>query len=178
MLVNNNQPFSFVDYQSLKECVVKLDPMYTLPSRQALKNMVEEKYEEEKTKTQLQRVEGVSLPCDMWTSRNMDTYFAVTCHHVDENAKLASVLLGVLPLHQDHTTENIAAAKRSLMVECGTEGEIICLVTDAATNMTVTARNLVIRHVVCIAYALNLIVKNPEIKLLAKANCTQRHGKW
>lgn len=161
MLVKDSQPFSIVDDQGFREFVGKLDPTYTLPSRQALKKMVDEKYNEEKTKAkaQLQNVEGVSLTSDMWTSINMDAYLAVTCHFVLDDAVLATVLLGVLPFPQDHTAENIAAAKRSLMVEWGIEGKVTCLVTDAAANMTATARNLAIRHVVCIAHALNLVVK-------------------
>nr|XP_043887485.1 E3 SUMO-protein ligase ZBED1-like [Solea senegalensis] len=73
-----------LDDPGFKEFVGKLDPTYTLPSRQALKKMVGEKYEEEKAKAkaQLQSVEAVSLTSDMWTSTNMDAYLAVTCHCV------------------------------------------------------------------------------------------------
>lgn len=161
MVVKDSQPFSIVDDEGFKEFVGKLDPTYTLPSRQVLKKMVVEKYEEEKTKAQLQDIEGVSLTADMWTSINMDAYLAVTCHYVNEvdDAKMATVLLGVLPFPQVHKAENIAAAMRSLMEEWGIETKVKCLVTDAATNMIATARNLGTRHVVCIAHALNLVVK-------------------
>ncbi|XP_058485902.1 E3 SUMO-protein ligase ZBED1-like [Solea solea] len=123
--------------------------------------MVGEKYEEEKAKAkaQLQHVEAVSLTSDMWTSTNMDAYLAVTCHFVQDNMKLATLLLGVLPFPQDHTAENIAAAQKSLMVEWGLEGKVQCMVTDAAANMVSTAKKLAMRHVVCIAHALNLVVK-------------------
>lgn len=63
LLVKDTQPFTTVDGPGFKEFVGKLDPTHTLPSRQALKKMVEEKYEEEKAKAkaQLLSVEGVSL---------------------------------------------------------------------------------------------------------------------
>ncbi|KAM9307434.1 E3 SUMO-protein ligase ZBED1-like [Pholidichthys leucotaenia] len=161
MLVKDVQPFSIVDDQGFRAFVRKLDHIYTLPSKQALKKMVDDRYEEEKTKAkaQLRSVDAVSLTCDMWTSINMDSYLAVTCHYVLDSAKLATVLLGVLPFPQDHTAEDIAAAKRSLMVKWSIEGKVKCLVTDAAANMIGAARNLAIRHVVCIAHALNLVVK-------------------
>ncbi|XP_027130285.1 zinc finger BED domain-containing protein 1-like [Larimichthys crocea] len=85
MVVNDSQPFSIVDDCGFKEFVALLDPTYTLPSRQALKNMVVHRYEMEKTKAKsvVQRVEAVSLTADMWTSINMDAYLAVTGHYVD-----------------------------------------------------------------------------------------------
>ncbi|KAK1890977.1 putative AC9 transposase [Dissostichus eleginoides] len=94
---------------------------YTLPSKRALKEMVVQRYEEEKTKAKavMQRVEAVSLTADMWTSINMDAYLAVTCYYVDDSVKLATVLLGVLPVPKAHTAVNITAAMRSLMREWG-----------------------------------------------------------
>ncbi|KAJ4921768.1 hypothetical protein JOQ06_025936, partial [Pogonophryne albipinna] len=99
--------------------------------------MVVKRYEEEKTKAKavMQRVEAVSLTADMWTSINMDAYLAVTCHYVDDSAKLATVLLGVLPFPEAHTAVNITAAMRSLMEEWGTEGKVTSIVTDAGANM-------------------------------------------
>ncbi|KAG7462242.1 zinc finger BED domain-containing protein 4-like [Solea senegalensis] len=57
MVVDRKQD---LDDPGFKEFVGKLDPTYTLPSRQALKKMVGEKYEEEKAKAkaQLQSVEA------------------------------------------------------------------------------------------------------------------------
>ncbi|KAJ3588230.1 hypothetical protein NHX12_011824 [Muraenolepis orangiensis] len=60
MVVKDSQPFSMVDDCGFKEFVALLDPTYTLPSRRALKNMVLQRYEEEKTKAKavMQRVEA------------------------------------------------------------------------------------------------------------------------
>ncbi|KAJ4933657.1 hypothetical protein JOQ06_030481 [Pogonophryne albipinna] len=105
MVVKDSQPFSIVDDCGFKELVALLDPRYTLPSRRVLKEMVVKRYEEEKMKAKalMQRVEAVSLTADMWTSINMDAYLAVTYHYVDYSAKLATVLLGVLPFPEAHT---------------------------------------------------------------------------
>lgn len=88
----------------------------------------------------------------------MDAYLAVTCHYVDDKDKLATVLLGVRSFPKAHTAENLAEAKRLLFEEWGIQSKIKSLVTDAASNMIATANNLKIRHVICIAHALNLVV--------------------
>ncbi|XP_077097966.1 E3 SUMO-protein ligase ZBED1-like [Siphateles boraxobius] len=161
MVVKDSQPFSIVDDCGFKEFVSLLDSTYTLPSRKALKNMVVQKYEEEKAKAKaiMQRVEAVSLTADMWTSFNMDAYLAVTCHYVDDSVKLATVLLGVLPFPELHTAVNISAAMRSLMEEWGIEGKVTSIVTDAGANMVASVRSLNLRHALCFAHSLNLVVK-------------------
>lgn len=69
----------------------------------------------------------------MWTPINMNAYLAVTCNYVLD-ATLTTVLLGVLSFPQEHSAENIAAAKRSLMAEWGIDSKVNCLVTDADTD--------------------------------------------
>lgn len=137
MIVKDLQPFSIVDDSGFKDFVALLDLTYTLPSRRALKNMVVQKYEEEKIKARavMHKVEAVSLTADMWTSINMDAYLAVTCHYVDDSSKLVTVLLGVLPFPVAHTADNISAEQRSLMEEWGIETKVTSIVTDAGANM-------------------------------------------
>ncbi|KAJ8364737.1 hypothetical protein SKAU_G00135680 [Synaphobranchus kaupii] len=123
--------------------------------------MVAAKYQEtkEKGKAEMQKVVAVSLTSDMWTSINMDAYLAVTCHFIDDHDKLGTVLLGVEKFPNSHTAANIAQVKTTLMLEWGITDKVGCLVTDAAPNMIACARNLKIRHAVCIAHNLNLIVR-------------------
>ncbi|XP_034530089.1 uncharacterized protein LOC117805468 [Notolabrus celidotus] len=78
MIVKDTQPFSVVDDVGFRTFVSKLDPNYILPTRQALKAMVEAKYEtaKEKAKAKVEKAATVSLTSDMWTSINMDAYLA------------------------------------------------------------------------------------------------------
>lgn len=69
------------------------------------------------------------------------------------------MLLGVLPFPLSHTADNIASAKRALMAEWGIDGKVTSIVTDAGANMVASVRNLNLRHVICFAHALNLVVK-------------------
>lgn len=148
--------------QGFRALVSLLDPTYVLPSRQTLKSMVEAKYHEEKQKAKekVQKATAVALTSDMWTSIHMDSYLAFTCHFVDEEDRLATVLLAVAKFGERHTASNIASVKGSIMEEWGIpKSKVMCLTTDGASNMTLCSTMMEIRHSHCIAHALNLVVK-------------------
>ncbi|XP_073671376.1 E3 SUMO-protein ligase ZBED1-like [Paramisgurnus dabryanus] len=161
MVIKDSQPFSVVDDVGFRELVHVLDPSYVLPTRKALKSMVDSRYEEakEKAKEKLDNVVAVSLTSDMWTSINMEAYLAVTCHFIDANDQLGTILLGVQHFPNTHTAENLAISHTMVMEEWGIKDKVRCLVTDAAANMIACVRALNIRHAICIAHALNLIVR-------------------
>uniref|UniRef100_A0A3P9H4T3 Epiplakin 1 n=1 Tax=Oryzias latipes TaxID=8090 RepID=A0A3P9H4T3_ORYLA len=71
---------------------------------QTIKDMVSQRYEEEKEKTKkdLQSAVAVTLTADMWTSMNMEAYLAVTGHYVDkESHELHSSVLAVQHVPQN-----------------------------------------------------------------------------
>ncbi|XP_062872093.1 zinc finger BED domain-containing protein 4-like [Trichomycterus rosablanca] len=161
MVIKDSQPFSIVEDVGFKELIHVLEPTYVLPTRQALKAMVDKQYEEakEKAKKTLQKVMSVSLTSDMWTSINMEAYLAVTCHFIDEEDQLGTILLGVEHFPSTHTAENLAMAHSRFMEEWGIKDKTKCIVTDAAANMIACVNNLNVRHALCVAHNLNLIVK-------------------
>ncbi|KAJ4922012.1 hypothetical protein JOQ06_004031 [Pogonophryne albipinna] len=161
LIVKDTQPFSVVEDVGFRAFVALLDPNYVIPTRQAVKAMVDVKYVLERNKAiaDMQKIAAVSLTSDMWTSINMDAYLAVTCHFVDDSTCLNCVLLGVQQFPQTHTAENLARVKASLMEEWGITDKVTCLVTDGAANMISCGRELKLRHAICIAHTLNLIVK-------------------
>lgn len=110
-IVKDFQPFTVVSDPSFCALMAKLDPTYTLPSRQAVKAIVERRYlkEKEKVKAALQNVDSFGLTADMWTSIDMDVYLAVTCH-ANHAGELSTSLLGVRPFFISHTAETIAEA--------------------------------------------------------------------
>ncbi|KAJ4936802.1 hypothetical protein JOQ06_001388 [Pogonophryne albipinna] len=129
LIVKDTQSFSVVEDVRFRAFVALLDPNYVIPTRQAVKAMVDAKYVLERNKAiaDMQKVAAVSLTSDMWTSINMDAYLAVTCHFVDDNTCLNSVLLGVQQFPHTHTAENLARVKASLMEEWG--------ITDKVTSL-------------------------------------------
>ncbi|KAM9726418.1 E3 SUMO-protein ligase ZBED1-like isoform 2-T2 [Menidia menidia] len=161
LIVKDSQPFSVVEDEGFRELIHLLDPTYVLPTRKALKKMVEDKFykTKEKAKEDIQKVTAVSLTADMWTSMNMEAYLAITCHFIDPNDKLSIVLIGVEHFPYTHTSDNLARVVHNHMAEWGITDKVNCLVTDAAANMIACAKALKIRHSICIAHGLNLLVR-------------------
>ena len=128
---------------------------------QALKAMVEEKCStaKEKVKEEVQKATSVSLTADMWTSMNMEAYLGVTCHYISEEDTLNTTVLGVEHFPLNHTADNLAHAMTQIIQEWGIKHKVSCLVTDAAANRKACARVLQVRHSICVAHALNLIVR-------------------
>ncbi len=116
---------------------------------QALKAMVEDRYQKskEKAKAFVSQATAVSLTADMWTSMNTDSYPAVTCHFIDASTSLQSVVLGVQRFPQSHTAENLARVKAALMSQWGITHKITGLVTDSAANMGACAKALKAHHI-------------------------------
>ena len=77
--------------------------------------MVGKRYEEakEKAKEKLQQVVSVSLTSDMCKSINMEAYLAVTCHYIDGEDKLGTILLGIEHFPNTHTAENLFGTQSS-----------------------------------------------------------------
>lgn len=110
-------------------------------------------------KMEVQQAVSVSITADMWTSVNMEAYLSLTCHYIHENMQLCTSVLGVQHFPQSHTADNLARVKRGMMDEWAITNKVKCLVTDAAANMIASTRSLQIRHSVCIAHNLNLLVR-------------------
>ncbi|KAM3623100.1 uncharacterized protein V6R79_007000 [Siganus canaliculatus] len=161
MVVKDAQPFSIVEDKGFKAFVNLLDPTYIIPSRKALGKMVEDKYKASKEKdiALVSKASAVSLTADMWTSMNMDAYLAVTGHFITEEMELSTVVLGVQKFPQAHTAAHLAEAKDLLMEEWGIKGKVTALVTDCAANMVACANALHLRHIMCFAHVLNLVVR-------------------
>ncbi|XP_054634953.1 zinc finger BED domain-containing protein 4-like [Dunckerocampus dactyliophorus] len=161
MIVVDMQPFSIVEDKGFKAFVNLLDPTYIIPNRKALGKMVDDKYKatKEKAMALVSKASAVSLTADMWTSINMDAYLAVTCHFMTEEVQLSTVVLGVQKFPQTHTAAHLAEAKDVLMEEWGIKGKVTGLVTDCAPNMIACANLLHLRHIMCFAHMLNLVVK-------------------
>lgn len=128
---------------------------------QTIKQMVDKRYleERERVKMEVQQAVAVSITADMWTSVNMEAYLALTCHYINENLQLCTSVLGMQYFPQNHTADNLAQATRGIMEDWAITNKVKCFVTDAAPNMIAFTRQLQIRHSICIAHSLNLLVR-------------------
>ncbi|KAK1907018.1 putative AC9 transposase [Dissostichus eleginoides] len=78
LILIDTQPFNVVEDVGFRAFVALLDPNYVVPTRQAIKAMVEARYVQERNTAiaEMQKVAAVSLTSDMWMSINMDAYLA------------------------------------------------------------------------------------------------------
>ncbi|XP_061794367.1 E3 SUMO-protein ligase ZBED1-like isoform X1 [Nerophis lumbriciformis] len=178
-IVTDCQPLSIVESEGFRELVQVLEPSYVLPTRKTIKKTLEKKYEEERerVKLEVQQAVAVSITADMWTSVNMEAYLALTCHYINDNLQLCTSVLGVQYFPQSHTADNLAQVKRGMMADWAITNKVKCFVTDAAPNMIASTRQLQIRHSICIAHSLNLLVRKScdQIPTLASIRHKARH---
>ncbi|CAG9830004.1 unnamed protein product [Diabrotica balteata] len=163
LIVTDFQPVSIVENRGFIEYTKKLNPLYTLPSRQVLTNrLLPEKYVEIQTKikTLLGTVQYVSLTTDIWQSDSNKSYISVTCHFIN-NMKLCSQTLSVKELEQEHHTgRNVADHLSKCIEDWNLDNKIVTFISDNGSNI----KNAIIEHLrknhhPCVAHTLNLSTK-------------------
>lgn len=120
-----------------------------MPSRKTLTNkLVNDKNDEIKIAilTYLSKTSAVALSADMWTS------IATPCYLY---GKLKSAVLSTKEISENHTSEVIAGAIRSVMIDSEINEKAFAIVTDNATVMTQVARRLDLKYLGCVAHSLN-----------------------
>ena len=90
---------------------------------------------------------------------NMVAFLGVTCHLINDNMELASVLLDVEHFTQSHTAANLRDAMMLQINQWGLRQKVHCLITDNTANMILCAKLLAVRYVPHLARSFNLIVK-------------------
>jgi hypothetical protein len=87
LFITDYQPFSIVEDKGFVEFVKALNPSYQLPGRKAIsKNMIPALYERclNTVQEKMDSVKSACITTDCWTSRNVDSYLAVTAHYITE----------------------------------------------------------------------------------------------
>lgn len=163
MIVKEYHPFSIVEDKEFRKLINMLSPTYIIPSRKTVSNsLLPQMYELEvqRVKAQLQNVSAVCLTSDGWTSRNNQSFIAITAHFLDpkKEIQLSSVLLGCTSFAQSHTADNLAAFMKDTIAEWGLSDRVAAIVTDNAANMKLAAEKCNWRRLSCFAHTINLIV--------------------
>jgi hypothetical protein len=111
LFITDYQPFSIVEDKGFVEFVKALNPSYQLPGRKAIsKNMIPALHERclNTVQEKMDSIKSVCITTDCWTSRNVNSYLAVTAHYITEDCSLNSVLIGCSLITGSHTSENLA----------------------------------------------------------------------
>ena len=111
LCIYDYQPFSIVEDKGFKALLKLLCPRYVLPNRRAISaTMLPAEYE----KTMVDVIETCKdirkccLTTDCWSSRNNESFIAVTVHYINEEFQFKSVLLGCSQFDESHTSVNLA----------------------------------------------------------------------
>ncbi|KAF0713571.1 zinc finger BED domain-containing protein 4-like [Aphis craccivora] len=143
-ICKDSVPFSTVDGTGFKYFLKVACPLYVVPSRNTIKNKLDEKY---------------NLTSDIWTDIQMKSYLGVTIHFLENNT-LVSGTLGAYELDKYHTSEYISQMFEEVIFEWGlNKSQIIAIVTDSGANIKKAAKDTfgTRKWIPCFAHTINLI---------------------
>ncbi|XP_066587634.1 E3 SUMO-protein ligase ZBED1-like [Prorops nasuta] len=162
MITKDNLPYRTVEKEGFKVFIKSILPLYKIPCRKTIANLIQEKYEVlcNIIRDQLRKVVDISLTTDIWTDQlNTKSYLGLTAHYIFDN-KHKSVTIGVTQLYERHSAENIKKWLRIIIKEWGVNTEsILVIVSDSGSNIKKAIKDEFgpEKHLPCFAHALNLI---------------------
>ncbi len=108
-------PISVVDKTGFRNLVKQLYKRYEMSRRKYKETEIPNLYNETRSvlESQLSSQPYFACTTDLWTSRTVDSYMAVTIYFISDIWEMQFWCLGCAAMHSDHTGEN-RGEKRSL----------------------------------------------------------------
>ena len=109
LIIEESLPFSFTKSKALKAFIKSFDPRYVLPESKTIKDLVKKRFgrEFEIIKNSLRNNSSmVHVTMDIWTWVAKDPYMFFTCHFIDKEWKLQSLLLQIPHFPHPHESPN------------------------------------------------------------------------
>ncbi|KAF2897468.1 hypothetical protein ILUMI_08708 [Ignelater luminosus] len=135
MICKDNQPFTIVENEGVRNLIKVIAPHYKLPSKTTLTRWVDDKYAALSTvfKEKLSNIENLTFTTDMRSeTMSMRSFLGITAHFGVGN-ELLSITLGVYQSNERHTSEHIAEMLLKTCTEWGIDRDkISSVVTDNA----------------------------------------------
>ncbi|XP_063805301.1 E3 SUMO-protein ligase ZBED1-like isoform X2 [Pseudophryne corroboree] len=165
MICKDSEPFNIVELPGFIDLLNTLAPQYEIPTRKSIKNSVIEKYYQ---LSNVMREKLVNKKCtlttEVWADDQRQSYLSLTVHFYDLEDVLFSGTLGVLPLEETHTGENLADQLRQWCRDWGIRMEtdhVMAVVTDsgASVKKAVEVAFGEKKHIPCFAHNLNFVVE-------------------
>lgn len=152
----------------------ELNPSYQLPNRKNIsQSLIPAEFDKTLTSVVklLSLAESVCLTTDTWTSKNTESYIAVTAHFIHE-FQMHSILLSCEKLSGSHTSAHLAVAVKNIVRKFGLQDKVLVCVTDNASNIVGAIKDVISwKHFPCFAHTVNLIVNDgldSQSELLSK----------
>lgn len=105
-------------------------------------------------------VESACLTTDCWTSRNNESFMAITINFIDTEFELKSILLECSSFNLNHTGHNLAQEIKRILESWELTKKITFAVSDNAYNIKNALNNLSLKNMGCFAHTMNLIVQS------------------
>ena len=100
-----------------------------------------------------------STTSDMWSSRTMKSFMALTLHFLTEEFIMKSYTLEVKPIRGKHTAELIQYEMQSTFERWGLKHSMLCMMLrDSGSNMVKACSDWNIKHFPCLGHSLHLVV--------------------
>ncbi|THH18798.1 hypothetical protein EUX98_g8896 [Antrodiella citrinella] len=181
-LIETDQPLSALDHPKFKamiELAARSTDGVTIPTRQAAREEILRIFHREmgnlRTQFASDNCKGeISLTCDAWQAGNVDAYFAVTAHWIDEskplNWEMQNAIIGFTRLNSAHNGVRLGQALYKIVDRIGVAHKVGHITCDNASNnktmlrefakhiftKTGKAYDVKSRQVNCIAHVINL----------------------
>jgi hypothetical protein len=135
-IITDYQALSLADSVGFRQFVKKLNPGYTVPSRQTITPYVLDLCDkvENTVRDHISKLQWLSLTMDGWTSRANTSFVMVTGHWI-EDFEMKQCALAVRPLKESHTAVNLREVVIEVLQNMKFEGEIVAKVHDNARNI-------------------------------------------
>ena len=130
-------PLSIVDSQYFHQLMQIADSKYQIPSSKYLSTKLLPQTSSElhkKLSSSLVKADVVCTTVDLWSNRQMRSYYGVTVHYVTDWC-LQSAMLACTRFRGSHTGDTIAEEYERIITSFQLNQKILLTVTDSASNM-------------------------------------------
>ena len=150
------------------------EPRFRLPSRTHFsKSVIPAKYAaaKQELETFLEGIHHCSITTDLWTAKyQVRSYVSLTCHAIDCEWQLKSMVLCTRELPDQHTAENLSVTLKEMMTEWKILSKVVGSSTDNARNIGNAMRILGIFNMPCIGHTLQLsVLKSFDVDQVSRA---------
>lgn len=162
MIATDFHPLSIVDDRGFRRFVGKLQPLYKLPTRQALyDNLLTSQYARAVTerRAEVQVAAAVCLSAEGWLSHASERYVALTAHYLNAQLETKSCLLDCFMYTDHHTADAVKDELTRIVEEWGCQGKVVAFVTDSSPHVSAAVQLAGWRSLPCFANMLNVMAQ-------------------
>ncbi|XP_067216729.1 E3 SUMO-protein ligase ZBED1-like isoform X2 [Linepithema humile] len=163
MIAVDKLPLSTVEAKGFKTLMKTTVPLYNIPSRKTITNIMESRYQimKEQFKKKIKEAPSYTLTCDNWSDVSNQSYLGVTIHYLEADCEMKNGCLGVLPLDKNHTSDYLHDSLLKVMEDFHVDSnKIMAIISDSAANIRSAVTKLVgsNKQLACFAHILSHLV--------------------